>query len=529
MSHVRPTVPLLDQELDSLSWNDVRRMTLHFDGGMTGAVLDDIEHDKHIASACKTAAMSEWLRRDSAASWHKVVSALRTVSMDPLASKLEEKYCKSRTTPPPSTPSERPLLLSPQCPTAQASTAHSPHQPQPEDQVTSDETASSQVTAPDMASPVATAFLDRVSQGSSVGSSRLGGANFQTIRKMAALLQEHFVTVLTHTKICFMKKPQSFLLEFKVTLKTLPLAKRHHHLTFLKDKKGRIMEAKNTDEILDILEPYWNYVDYALLEYLIKEFGADELQKEMKSYITDLEQFEKKTSVQDFNLAVEDQRVLPAHFRTITVTQDKDPAKCSLYEVRQFKNEVVNGSTLHEYTVYLQGVQCSSVMITLAYPPEAHNYVVLLLVFDELFKKTRGVVIKTIDSAEYSVDQDMSILIQLESERQMRQRSTGKRPLVSAQKSKVKRVKTEKVKVPEPLSSEEEEATPQPWQTTAKGKGKIQQTESLPMIDEPGSSRPLTTEGEGGVPWRSSHKALEIIMLDELSDSESDIYHQQTY
>ena len=102
-----------------------------------------------------------------------------------------------------------------------------------------------------------------------------------------------------------------------------------------------------------------------------------------------LEQFEKKTSIQDFNLAVEDKRVLPDHFRIVTVTQDKDPAKCSLYEVRQFKNEVVNRSTLRGYTVYLQGVQCSSVEITLACPPEAHAE--LLEVFGEQFRKTHRI------------------------------------------------------------------------------------------------------------------------------------------
>ena len=196
--------------------------------------------------------------------------ALRVISKNVLALEIEGEHCgtvcvEAVPTPHPqlqedATPSphsqlgwesedSEPPLLSPQSPTAQAPESRSLHQPQPEDQATSDSTVSSRVIAPDTASLVATAFFDRVNQGSSVGSSRLGGANFQAIRKEAALLQEHFVTVLTHTKICFMKKPQSFLLEFKVTLKTLPLSKRHHHLTFLKRERDRIMKAMDTDGI----------------------------------------------------------------------------------------------------------------------------------------------------------------------------------------------------------------------------------------------------------------------------------------
>ena len=58
------------------------------------------------------------------------------------------------------------------------------------------------------------------------------------------------------------------------------------------------MKAKDIDEIFDILEPYWDYTDYSLLEYLIKEFGTRELQQEMERYIAQLEQFEKDLAVQ---------------------------------------------------------------------------------------------------------------------------------------------------------------------------------------------------------------------------------------
>ena len=314
-------------------------MALHLDGRMTGALLDDIEHDYSTASACKIAAMEEWLKRDSAASWYKVVSALRTVSMDTLALQIESKYCK---------PSTEPL--------------------------TAPKLSESGNVRPAVNSPPPE--LAPVDTDNSVDGNETDGAKFQATTEEATQLQEQFVTVLTHTKKCFKKKEaksksQRFLKNFKVTLTSLPLSKKKHqrHL-FLKKENDRITKTMDTDEIFCVLEPYWNYIDYAFLGYLIKEFGTEELQQEMEQYIRELEQFEKKTSVQDFDLAVEDNRVLPAHFKTVTRPPFKDPAECSLHEVRQFKNEVVNKSNLSEFTLY---VKCSSGAIVFAYPPDAHT------------------------------------------------------------------------------------------------------------------------------------------------------------
>ena len=110
----------------------------------------------------------------------------------------------------------------------------------------------------------------------------------------------------------------------------------------------------------------------------------------MEKYIAELETFEKKTSVYDVDLAVTDKRNFPADLKIITITQTKDPKKCSLYEVRQFKNAVINRSTLNDYAIYLKGISCSSVKITLAIPSEVYNTVSYGL--DAVFMATHKIV-----------------------------------------------------------------------------------------------------------------------------------------
>ena len=221
----------------------------------------------------------------------------------------------------------------------------------------------------------------------------MGGneSNVAVVQEEAAQLQDQFVTVLIHTKICLTKKEAEFLGDFKVTLTTLPLSKRHHHLLFLEREKGRIKAATDVDEILDVLEPYWNYSDYVLLERIIKEFGTNGLQEEMKKYIADLEQFEMKTTVKDYDAARLSKTNIPEYFVKVAIEQDKDPTIYTLYEVRQLQNEVVNQSAVSAFALFRVQVTPSSVNIILAFPPEA--YADLSKVFDWEFRERHNIVL----------------------------------------------------------------------------------------------------------------------------------------
>ena len=184
-----------------------------------------------------------------------------------------------------------------------------------------------------------------------------------------------FTRVLIHTKICFMEKEEEsgkFLRAFQVTLTSLLLFKQHEDKDFLKEEKIHIKMAKNVDEIFDILDPHWNYVDYDLLEHIIEEFGTSELTEEMKKYVVELDQFEKKTTVHDFSLATQGKAVVPAHYRELAVKLEKDPKMFTLHDIRQFKKSIENDSSLQEYSLLFQRVSCSSVEIFLAFPPEAY-------------------------------------------------------------------------------------------------------------------------------------------------------------
>ena len=381
----RPELPALLIELNDLSWSDVKQMAVHLHRSVDLKLLTDIEGAYPVNERAMQA-MKAWLDRDCEASWAKVVSALRVISKNVLAEIVETNYVFPLSAHPDPERDGGPPQSSTS--TEMEPVAHS-LEPQPSVGLASVEWPETP-TFPPTTSSSRISFVPAFDPSSS--GNNFNGVKLRETTEGAAQLQTQFVTVLTHTKICFMKKEAEsvgFLNEFRITLTTLPLSKRHQHMHFLKHEEDRIKKAKDIEEIFDILEPYWNYVDYALLKHIIKEFGTSELKEEMEKYIAELELFEKKTTVQNYDSATPDGRNVPAYFETVEVMQVKDPAKCTLYEIRQFQNDIVNQSALKEYSVFRKRVSCSSVNIILAFPPEAHAD--LVEVFDVHFMTTHKI------------------------------------------------------------------------------------------------------------------------------------------
>ena len=374
-------------------------------GAVTEAIISKHQRD---ADAINQEILKKWLQGKGKrpVNWSTLIDVLKDMELSELAEMIQEGFTSTeissteisgkRVTGQPSTHAHTALLLYHiMCMLNLGSEAHSlvhkAHpslrpQSQPESEATSRVTPSSQViemTGSNTSSSVTTFDLSsRELIGS--GSDR---ARAQAIAEAAAQLQDRFATIVTHTTICFMEKEEesrNFLKKFAITLTKLPLSNKHKHLHFLKEKE-RIRNAEDVEKIFDILDPHWNYMEYAFLERIIEEFGTSELWQEMKEYIAALTDFERNTSIKDYNSAALEKIQIPAHFEKLAITQLKDPAQCSLYEIRQLKNEIAEKSSLNKYSTWIVSVSCSSIKIVLAFPPEAYKHISAVL--DEKFMK----------------------------------------------------------------------------------------------------------------------------------------------
>ena len=213
----------------------------------------------------------------------------------------------------------------------------------------------------------------------------------------ASELESKFVSVLIDTRVQFINKEserKDFLECFRVTLTTLPICRKYKHLHFLKQEKDKLKCAKDVDEIFDILEPFWNYVDYALLEHIIKAFGDKILNQKMSDYVTELNMFERKTLAQNFPFQMKP----PLEFRNVQIRTGIDSTVCTLFGVRKMGEAI---AALEPYTHLLVALHASLVTITLAFPSTALELV--LPIMNMQFLNIHNILSVSIDSKPMEV------------------------------------------------------------------------------------------------------------------------------
>ena len=89
--------------------------------------------------------------------------------------------------------------------------------------------------------------------------------------------------------------------KFQTSLTLLPLAIRTEHYQFMKECSEDIQKADDIEDLFRHLNLYWTYLEYSLLNYIIKQHSdilSDGLKEDMKQYKEDMEVFKRHTTVE---------------------------------------------------------------------------------------------------------------------------------------------------------------------------------------------------------------------------------------
>ena len=375
-AHQPPKIDELVEELGNLQWSDVKLMAIHLKIDIP--TLDRIEADRVKSSDRLVDFLSIWLKRDTGASWGKLFEALEANNIC-IITKAVRQRCRKETLSPAAVASStshqsRSLPPTPQ-PTPPLAQADPP--------MTESSPVNSQgcVTAGDEALPAINS--DRIDEV-------VVGAN---------AVDDHFISILSDTKLHFSKKKQkNFLQKFCYELTTMPVSPRFKDMHFLEEKEAELKQAKDSDKIFYILQPYMSYTKYSLLQHIIDRFGNQKLRKKMNKYISALHKFEKKTTVQDYYHAVK-QGSCPKGYSSVEIKRCRDPAICTLYDIRIMKDGIVEISTLMAYATSVESIYPSSVTVTFGFPHVARQ-LILESITDPQFIKTYQVALITIDGEQ---------------------------------------------------------------------------------------------------------------------------------
>ena len=433
----RPQLKDMVVALAGLTWDEVTLMAVQLRVDMS--TLTNIEQQYSDPGVRTLRSMNSWLQSDPHASWSKIVTALRTINRLTVARAVEQQYCQSVETtaspasqpptgphsPPPTesvtTSAEQPsppsdCTTAPSPPASSAISTSSPPDlastPQP---VIHEQHATSSPTSPplslhrDHPMPGATKPVDPPGAENGVPV-QPDMARIKQVAEETSRLHENFLSVLTDTKIYLSEKQsesEKFLNRFRITLTTLPLSYKFQHLHFLRDEREKIKSAEDVDEIFDVLDDYWNWSDYYLLQRLVTKFGDDSLKQEMFKYLEELELFERATTIHLFRSAVKPQEHWkhPYSFHKAVIMLQRDPTKCTLYDIRKLKEDLTSKSSANKGAIFYDDVHVSSVVVKVVFPRDALE--LLPPALDAAFLEQHQIISVTIDNKpleEYDED-----------------------------------------------------------------------------------------------------------------------------
>ena len=177
---------------------------------------------------------------------------------------------------------------------------------------------------------------------------------------------EHRFHDLTYDAEVEIREKHTSVKKFRHTVILLPLSIKADHYHFLKENLLNINKAKSIKKIFMYLNLYWNFIDYHLLEHIIREHGSDYLKVQMEVYVQDLTLFKRITTIgQICGLARRwyTRPDLPQHFALLSTKFKKDPSEYTLEELEHFRVSFCREFSLSESAAMFAGAIEGSLII----------------------------------------------------------------------------------------------------------------------------------------------------------------------
>ena len=193
-------------------------------------------------------------------------------------------------------------------------------------------------------------------------------SSIEKVREEIENLEDQFFQLICDTRAFLSEKEKQdkkFLEIFADFLFNFPVAKKAIHVKFFHENEDEILEAKNIRKLFAILSRYCNYCNYEIIVHIVKKFGDVKLQTSIKIYCESINKFEMSTSVSVYLKAISarpDGEICKG-FTQMAMKINKSTDECSLHEIRQLKEAIAENAAVHSYSVYMESVTESSVLV----------------------------------------------------------------------------------------------------------------------------------------------------------------------
>jgi hypothetical protein len=126
-----------------------------------------------------------------------------------------------------------------------------------------------------------------------------------------------------------------------------------------------------------------SFIDYGLIEYVIKKFGSGDLQQDMRSYCNEMTVFMKRTTIKQLINHLPGQTEIPPKFSLIEAKIGRNASECTLEELNTIRKR------------FCSEVKLSEIIFHLVTVVESNSFIVRWLVpsalVDDVVKFTKNV------------------------------------------------------------------------------------------------------------------------------------------
>ena len=334
--------------------NAIRQLTMEetrdlvFQMGVPLNTLDDITA-QYDGENRKQHFVQAWLDMDRNASWEKLVAGLRKINKNVLATEIETEHLSSAAVP---------CSGSPSLPSTSSASISAPPETDTSGRL-------------EIATPAPVGSLTPPPHPPTLPSP---DQPFE--QRVAAAegciehLQEEFSDLKSDARESLSERESQdtkFVRKFRDHLFDLPVAKKQVHIRFFNINEDELLKAETIQKIFLILGRYCNYYNYEIIFHVVKRFCPAELNGRMLKYRDSLTSFEKATTVDVYLCAISARPggKLRKGFIQMTMTINKPSSECTLYEIRELKEEIEEEASLEAYATYINSPLKGSVQVVL--------------------------------------------------------------------------------------------------------------------------------------------------------------------
>ena len=172
-------------------------------------------------------------------------------------------------------------------------------------------------------------------------------------------------------------------------LTSLPVTLKREYQSSIAPRIPRMRTETQINELfIAHLNPLTSFIDYGLIEYVIRKFGSHTLQRDMRSYCSEMVIFMKETTIKQLIDHLPGQTEIPPKFSLIEAKIGQNASECTLEQLNIIRKRFCSEVKLSEIVFHLVAVIESNSFIV--------RWLVPSILVSDVMKSTR-----TIDQTFY--------------------------------------------------------------------------------------------------------------------------------